>query len=74
MTTPPHTLARIMRERVPVDIGTTSLTALRTTAIPNRAAPSVAHPVYETLPLAASECASLGSDFHPKEAGGPFIF
>ncbi len=63
MTTPPHTLARIMRERVPVDIGTTSLTALRATAIPNRAAPSVAHPVYETLPLAASECASLGSDF-----------
>ncbi|AJE48679.1 uroporphyrinogen decarboxylase family protein [Celeribacter indicus] len=63
MSAGPHMLAQTLRERVPVDIGTSSLTAVRATAIPGRHVPNVAHPVYETLPLAAGECAALGSDF-----------
>lgn len=47
-----------------VDIGTSSLTAVRKVARPDLKVGSfVAHPVMETLALSAGECAALGSDF-----------
>lgn len=56
-------LSRLMGDRVPIDIGTTSLTALRAAARPGLSSPVLGHPVYETLPLSAANVATLGSDF-----------
>lgn len=48
---------------VVVDVGTSSLTGVRETARPDWLRhPLVAHPVMETLPLSALDCAALGSD------------
>lgn len=47
-----------------VDIGTTSLTGVRATALPGLDGLDwIAHPVMSTLPLSAKDCAELGSDF-----------
>lgn len=47
-----------------IDIGTTSLTGIRASALPHlRKDSAVAHPIYETLPLAPMDCIRLGSDF-----------
>ncbi|MBA8907987.1 uroporphyrinogen decarboxylase family protein [Aminobacter ciceronei] len=46
-----------------VDIGTTSLTGVRIAALDGITVQSAAHPVYQTAPLSASDCARLGSDF-----------
>ncbi|ADL08279.1 uroporphyrinogen decarboxylase family protein [Thermosediminibacter oceani] len=47
-----------------IDIGTTSLTGIQAGALPHlREDGAVAHPIYETLPLAPKECIRLGSDF-----------
>lgn len=52
------------RERVLVDLGTSSLNAPRIRALGTRADPvRVAHPIYETLALDARECQALGSHF-----------
>jgi hypothetical protein len=63
MIEPRRSLSRKLGEVVPVDIGTTSLTALRAAARPDLAAPMTGHPVYETLPLSAANVARMGSDF-----------
>lgn len=62
MSDPAHSLARIMKERVPIDIGTTSLTSFRRTALPSHNSSVVAHPIFETLPISAEEAAAAGSD------------
>ncbi|CAN1721041.1 Methyltransferase CmuC [Hyphomicrobium sp. 1Nfss2.1] len=50
-------------EPILLDVGTSSLTAVRAVARPDlKVGPLLAHPVMETLPLAASDCAALGSD------------
>lgn len=57
-----HPLAQTMQERIPIDIGTTSLTAFRRTALPDHNASVIAHPIYETLPISAEEAMRIGSD------------
>lgn len=50
-------------EPILLDIGTSTLTAVRAVARPDlKTGHLLAHPVMETLPLAASDCAALGSD------------
>lgn len=57
-------LADLASGRLLIDIGTSSLTGLRARTLESELHPPlVAHPAYETLPLNADECASLGSDF-----------
>ncbi len=63
MNDPRRSLSRKLGEVVPVDIGTTSLTALRAAARPGLVKSAVAHPVYETLPLSAANVVKLGSSF-----------
>ncbi|MCC0048819.1 MAG: uroporphyrinogen decarboxylase [Rhodobiaceae bacterium] len=63
MSRPMHRLATIFRERAPIDIGTTSLTAFRRQALPRHNASVIAHPIYETLPISAEDAALAGSDF-----------
>ena len=46
-----------------IDIGSTSLTGIRATAVPHLQNRAVAHPIFETLALEATECIRLGSDF-----------
>lgn len=57
--------ANLAADRLLVDIGTSSLTGLRATTLEAASHPPLmaAHPVYETLPLNAGECAAIGSDF-----------
>ncbi|MCP1199505.1 uroporphyrinogen decarboxylase family protein [Notoacmeibacter sp. MSK16QG-6] len=53
-----------IRERILVDLGTSSLNAPRVQAVGPDANPAlVAHPIYETLALNAWECRALGSNF-----------
>lgn len=46
-----------------IDIGTTSLTGIRASALPHLRKDKAAHPVYETVPLEPLDCIRLGSDF-----------
>lgn len=46
-----------------IDIGTTSLTGIRASALPHMRTDKAAHPVYETVPLDPVDCIRLGSDF-----------
>ncbi len=54
----------IAAQRMLADIGTTSLTGLRPSAISNpKTVRDIAHPVYQTVVLSAADASSLGSDF-----------
>lgn len=54
---------QIAAQRMVVDVGTTSLTGVRIAALEGVSVRSAAHPIYQTAPLSASDCARLGSDF-----------
>ncbi len=57
-------LNTVAAEKLLVDLGTTCLTGLRACALNNAAPPArVTHPIYATLALSSTACASLGSDF-----------
>lgn len=63
MNDPRRSLSRKLGEVVPIDIGTTSLTALRAASRPGLSVPIMGHPVYNTLPLSAANVTKIGSDF-----------
>ncbi|MBB6469383.1 hypothetical protein HNQ96_005273 [Aminobacter lissarensis] len=53
----------IAARRMVVDIGTTSLTGVRSAAVAGARRGFASHPIYQTTPLSASDCSKLGSDF-----------
>ncbi len=56
-------LAQMMQDSIPIDIGTTSLTAFARAALPSRTASVISHPIFETLPLSAADVTCAGSNF-----------
>ena len=56
-------LESLLAARVPIDIGTTSLTGIRRGALEKSRCAFVAHPIYNTAPLSADDCVRLGSNF-----------